>query len=62
MIINALNGQQKLPARITKTDKDFSKRLDFKDIKLPVRTTDIHKIEQKKNSSIDLSVKHLLLV
>ena len=31
-------------------------------MKLPVKTTDIHKIEKKKNKSIDLSVKHLLLV
>ena len=25
------------PARITKSDKDFAKRLDFKDIKFPVK-------------------------
>ena len=28
--------------------KNLSKRLDFKDIKLPVKTKDIHKIEKKK--------------
>ena len=34
------------PARITKAGKDFAKRLDFKDIKFPVKTRDIHKIEK----------------
>ena len=38
------------PRRITKADKDFAKRLDFKDIKFPVKIRDIHKIEKKKNS------------
>ena len=35
--------------RITEADKDFAKRLDFKDIKFPVKIRDIHKIE-KRNS------------
>ena len=42
------------PERITKTDKDFSKRLDFKDIKFPIKTRDIHNIEEK--NSINISV------
>ena len=29
------------PARNTKADKDFSKRLDFKDIKFPLKVRDI---------------------
>ena len=33
--------------RITKADKDFAKRLDFKDIKLLLKTRDIHKIGKK---------------
>ena len=33
------------PCKTAKDDKDFSKRLDFKDIKCPVRTTDNHKID-----------------
>ena len=37
------------PRRITKADKDFAKRLDFKDIKFPQKTRELHKIE-KKNS------------
>ena len=51
--------------RITKADKYISKRFDFKDIKFPVKSTDIHKIE--KRNSIGISVfgyennqKHLL--
>ena len=35
------------PKIITKTDKDFAKKLDFKDIKFPVKVRDIHKIEKK---------------
>ena len=35
-------------ARIMKADKDFAKRLDFKDIKFPVKIRDIHKIIIKK--------------
>ena len=31
------------PSRIIKTDKDFAKKLDFKDIKLPVKIRDIQK-------------------
>ena len=33
---------------MTKTDKDFAKRLDFKDIEFTVETRDINKIEKKK--------------
>ena len=53
--------------RITKADKNISKRFDFKDIKFPVKSRDIHKIE--KRNSIGISVfgyennqKHLLNV
>ena len=42
------------PRRITKADKDFAKKLDFKDIKFPVKIRDIHKIEEKY--SIGISV------
>ena len=33
--------------RIIKAAKYFAKRVDFKDIKFPVKTRDIHKIENK---------------
>ena len=38
------------PRRITKADRDFAKKkkLDFKDIKFPVKIRDIHKIEKKE--------------
>ena len=40
-------------AIVTKADKDVSKRLDFKDIKFPVKVRNIHKLE--KTTSIDIS-------
>ena len=39
------------PRKITKADKDFAKKLAFKDIKLPVKVRGIHIIQKKKNSS-----------
>ena len=42
------------PARITKADKDFSKRLDFKDMKYPIKTRGIHKIEESNYISISV--------
>ena len=40
------------PPRITKADKDFAKKLDFKDIKFPVKIRDIHKTEKQDFISI----------
>ena len=40
------------PRRITKADKDFGKRIDFKGIKHPVKIRDVHKIENKNSISI----------
>ena len=34
--------------RITKPDKDFAKKIDFKDIEDPVKVIDIHKIKKRK--------------
>ena len=42
------------PARITVADKNVAKRLDFKDIKFPVKTRDIHKIEKKNSVGISI--------
>ena len=42
------------PARITKADKNFTRALDFKDIRFPVKIRDIYKIE--KTNSIETSV------
>ena len=40
-----LNPADGNPARITKADKDFTKKIDFKGIKCSVETKEIHKIE-----------------
>ena len=53
-LVRYLNRANHHPARITKADKDFAKRLGFKDIKFPVKIRDIHKIEKK--NSIGISV------
>ena len=50
-----LNMANLHPARITKAEKHFAKKLDFKDIRFPVKIRDIRKIKKKKNS-IDISV------
>ena len=47
--VRYLNPTDHNPRRITNADKDFAEKLDFKDIKFPVKGTDIHKI-YKKNS------------
>ena len=44
------------PARITTADKEFAKKLDFRDIKFPVKTREIHKIKKNKLNSIGISV------
>ena len=36
--------------RITKADKNFSKIFDFEDIKFPVESRDIQKIEKKESN------------
>ena len=41
-------------ARITKADKDFAKKFDFKDIKFPIKVRDIHKIEKTNSSGISV--------
>ena len=54
MTMNALNGVffryispvDRKPARITRTDNDFAKNLDFKDMKFPGKT--IHFTRLKK--------------
>ena len=53
-LVRYLNPAGYNPRRITKADKDFAKRLDFKDIKFPVKIRDIHKIEKKNSISISV--------
>ena len=47
-IARYLNPTDHNPRRTIKADKDFDKKLDFKDIKFPVKIRDIHKIEKKE--------------
>ena len=47
-MVRYLNPADHHPAKITKADKYFAKRLDFKDKKFPIKTRDIHKIEKKR--------------
>ena len=47
-LVRHLNPADHNPRRITKPGDDFVKRLDFKDIKLPVKIRDIHKIEKNE--------------
>ena len=53
-MVRYLNPADQNLGRITTADKDFAKRLDFKDIKFLVKIRDIHKIE--KNSFISFNV------
>ena len=53
-LVRYLNPADHNPRRITKTDKDFAKRLHFKDMKVPSKTKDVHKIRNK--NSIGISV------
>ena len=43
-----------LPARITKADKDFARKFDFKDIKIPVKIRNFHKIKKKNSITINV--------
>ena len=42
-LVRCLNPADHNTRRIIKADKDFAKRLDFKDIKFPVKTRDFEK-------------------
>ena len=53
-MVRYLNPTNHHPARITKADKDFSKRLEFKEINFPVKITDIHKLEKKNVMGISV--------
>ena len=55
-IVRYLNPVHHNPRRITKTDKKFGKKFDFKSIKFPVKISDIHKFEKKTKNSIGISV------
>ena len=46
-LVRYLNLADCKSARITQADKDLVKKLDSEDIKLPVKVSDIYKIEKK---------------
>ena len=46
-LVRHINPANHNPRRITKYDKDFAKRFDFKDIKFPVKIRDIHKSKKR---------------
>ena len=41
-LVRYLNPADHYPTRITKADKDFAKKFDFKDIKFSVKISDNH--------------------
>ena len=47
-LVRYVTNADRNPARFTKSDKDFAKKLDFKDTKFPVKVRDIHKIKEKE--------------
>ena len=51
-VVRYLNPPDHHPVRITKADNNFSKRLNFKGIKVPAKTRDIHKKEKKIPSAL----------
>ena len=53
-IVRYLNLVNRNPARITKPDKEFAKKLDFEDIKFSVKIRDIHKTGKKISLSISV--------
>ena len=53
-LVRYLNPSNHHVTSVTKDDKDFPKRLDFKDIKLPVKIRDIGKIEKKNSVGITI--------
>ena len=53
-LVKYLNPVDHNPRRTTKIDKEFAKKLEFKNTKLSVKIRDIHKIEKKNSISISL--------
>ena len=53
-LVRYLHPADHNPRKITKADRLFGDELDFEDVKFPVKTKDIHKIEKK--NSITISV------
>ena len=58
-LVRYLHSEDRHPARIRKVYKDFAKKLDFKNVKFPVKIRDIHKIDKKSilSSLVFLAMK-----
>ena len=52
-LVRYLNSFNHDPERITKTDKEIEKKLNFKNIKFSVKIRDIQKIEKKNSIGIN---------
>ena len=46
-LVRYLNPADRNPTRITRTEREFAKKLDFGDIKLPVKTRDNREVENR---------------
>ena len=55
-LVKYLHLEDHNPARITIAEKDFTKKLDFKDIKFAVKVRDIHKIKERIPSELVLLI------
>ena len=49
IIVRCLNPANHHQARLAKANKDFAKKLDFKDIKFQIKIRNIHKIAKQKD-------------
>ena len=48
-LVRCVNPTDHNPRKITKIDKDLTKRFDLKNVTFSVKIRDVHKIEKKKN-------------
>ena len=51
-LVRYIHHADRNPVKITKVDRDFATRLDFKGTKYSVKTRDIYRIEKKNSISI----------
>ena len=56
-LVRYLNPVDHNPRRITKADKGFANKLDFENIKFPLKIRDIHKIEKNAQKNKTVSKK-----
>ena len=56
-LVRYFNPTNHYPAGITKTDKGFAKKLDFKGIKFSVKSKNIHQIEKRISTLVFLHMK-----